>query len=80
MPQHRPERHDPGTAGDQHQRPAVLRSPDEVAADRTVQLDLVARPHHLRQYGETSPSTRRSTVIATGSPGADAIEYARQLR
>src|ERR1700722_11430728 len=29
------------------------------------------------RYGETSPSSSRSTVIATGSPGAEAIEYDR---
>ena len=32
-----------------------------------------ARSSSVR-YGETSPSSSRSTVIATGSPGADAIE------
>ena len=35
-----------------------------------------ARSSSVR-YGETSPSSSRSTVMASGSPGAEAIEYER---
>ena len=39
---HRRQRHDAGAAGDEQERPPVLRPPREPAADRAAQLDLVA--------------------------------------
>ena len=44
MAQHRHQRHDPRAAADQQQRAARRRVPDEVAADRAAQLELVAGP------------------------------------
>jgi hypothetical protein len=46
---HRHQRHDPRAAGDEQQRPALRRLPDEVAADGTTQFDLVARPKLVGQ-------------------------------
>ena len=44
MAQHRHQRHDPRAAPDEQQRAARGRLPDEVAADRAAQLELVAGP------------------------------------
>ena len=51
--------------------PAATRLPDEVPADRPAQLHPVARPRgHRSGRAETSPSSRRSTVIVTRLPSA----------
>ena len=47
--QHRHERHDAATARDQEQRATQARLPDEVAADRAAQLDLIARTQLVGQ-------------------------------
>ena len=63
-----------------HQRPAAadhpLRLPDEVASDGAAQLQLVAHAQFIRQVGDTSPSSSRSTVSVTrwSSSGGEAIE------
>ena len=41
MAHHRHQRHEPGPAGDEQQRTAVLAAPDEVPADRAAQLQLI---------------------------------------
>ena len=46
---HRHQRHDARAAGHEQQRAALRRLPDEVAADRAAQLDLVARPQLVGQ-------------------------------
>ena len=51
MAQHRHQGHDAGPAGDQEERPAERRLPDEVAADRTAQLDPVADDHDVVEEG-----------------------------
>ena len=61
---------------DQHQRPAERLLPDEVAADRAAQLELVARPA-ARRPGRARPrrprGARRSATRCSSS-GAEAIE------
>src|SRR3954449_5766295 len=42
--QHRHQRHEPRSARYQQQRAAIRGAPDEITADRTAQLELVARP------------------------------------
>jgi len=49
MPDHRHERHDAAPAGDERNRTSLLRGPREVPADRSAQLDPVARPQLARQ-------------------------------
>ena len=49
--QHRHQRHQAGTAGYPQQRPAILGAPNEMAADRAADLDLVADLHHLVEEG-----------------------------
>jgi hypothetical protein len=41
----------PDPPGHEHQRPALGGLPDEVAADRAAQLDLLARPELVGQVG-----------------------------
>ena len=50
-PDHRHQRHDARSAGDEQQRAALRRLPDEVAADGPAELDLVARPELVGQVG-----------------------------
>jgi carnitine 3-dehydrogenase len=45
--------------------------------DHAAQPGVVIASSTSARYGETSPSSSRSTVIASGSPGAEAIEYDR---
>jgi hypothetical protein len=47
----RHQRRDARASGDEQQRPALRRLPDEVAADRAAELDPVARPELVRQEG-----------------------------
>ena len=49
--QHRHQRHHPRATADEQQRASVLHPPGEVAADRTAQLDLVARAELLGEIG-----------------------------
>jgi hypothetical protein len=49
--QHGHQRHHPRPAGDQQQRPAPVRLPDEVAADGPAQLELVALAELAGQVG-----------------------------
>jgi hypothetical protein len=49
--QHRHQRHEPGAARHQQQRPAVLDAPREVAADGAAQLELVARAQLVGEVG-----------------------------
>ena len=51
MAQHRAQRDDPRSAGDEEQRVAVCRVPDEVAADRAAQLERISAAQLLRQIG-----------------------------
>jgi hypothetical protein len=51
VPQDRPQRNDPGSAGDQQQRSAVAGVPHEPAADRAAQLELIAGAQFLGQVG-----------------------------
>ena len=51
--QDRPYRGDAGAASREEQRAAVLRAPNEIAADGPADLERVARPHVLRQVGDT---------------------------
>jgi len=53
--QDRPHRGDAGTSGRQEQRPAVVRAPDEIAADRPADLERVARPYVFRQVWRHLP-------------------------
>lgn len=74
VPQDSPEQNHPGTADDQQQLSAVAGVPHEPAADRAAELQLIARTQFPGQVGETSPSSSRSTVIATGWPPALVME------
>ena len=75
MAQHRHQRHDPRAAADEQQRPARRRVPDEVAADRAAQLELIAG-------AELVDEVRRDLAVVEpldgererSSSGADAIE------
>src|SRR3954469_7918254 len=49
MTEHGHERHEPRATRNQQQRPTVLHSPVEVAADGAAQLELVANPKLLGQ-------------------------------
>ena len=51
MPQHRAERHDARAAGEEEQRAAGRGLPDEVAADRAAQLELVAGTELVDEVG-----------------------------
>ena len=51
VPEHRHERDHARAGADQQQRPAVRDGPDEVAAQRPAQLDLVAEGDHLVEEG-----------------------------
>jgi hypothetical protein len=74
MTQDRAQRRDSGAAGEEQKRSAERGLPDEVAAEGTAQLQLVARPKLVDQIRRTSPSSRPSTVSTTwSSSGAAAI-------
>jgi len=51
---HRPQRHDAGPAGNQEQWAAERLLPNEIAADRAAQLELVSRPER-RQVRRNFP-------------------------
>jgi hypothetical protein len=51
VPDHRHERHDPRAAAEEEDGPALARVPDEIAADRPAQLELVADDEHVSKVG-----------------------------
>jgi hypothetical protein len=75
MAEHGKEGHHSGAAGEQLHRTVGAGGPDEVTADRAAELEKVARAQDVGEYGETSPSSRRSTTSSIpGRSGAEAME------
>ena len=73
--QHRHQRDDARAAGDEQERAAVGRRPRRTSrrSGRASRTGRRARASSAR-YGDTSPSSSRSTVIVDGPAGRDAIE------
>ena len=73
MAQHRAQRDDARAAGDQLEWPGQRRLPDEVAPDRTAQLELVAGLEHVREvWGDLAvvePLDREREEVVVGRGG-----------
>ena len=71
--EHRPERHDARAAPDEEERPVEGLLPDEVAADRAAQLELVARPQLVDEVGRdlavVEPLDRQDEIAVLGRRG-----------
>src|SRR4051794_9310085 len=76
MAQYRPQRHDAGAAAYEKEWAAERLPPDEVAADRTPQLELVSGPKHLsqirRDLAVVESFNRESEVLVLGA-GCDRV-------
>src|SRR4051794_508428 len=80
MAQYRPQRNDAGAAAYEKEWAAERLPPDEVAADRAPQLELVSGPEHLRQVRRdlavVEPFNRESEVLVLRA-GCDRVASLR---